>query len=164
MLSNGFLRVYILKSGCCHKNNLCWVRLICEISYVVNDRQITVTRLRSIKKKLHIFLMEPLSNSISKLCSHRWYLRGERQLVCLCSMCCIWIWADPWSERVDDKCERVNNGHSCRHTRYWSQARDGLHPRRVLHGGDRQHDRWKRPGELRKRHRYHSQLPCWRPR
>lgn len=89
MLSNGFLRVYILKSGCCHKNNLCWVRLICEISYVVNDRQITVTRLRSIKKKLHIFLMEPLSNSISKLCSHRWYLRGERQLVCLWTPCAV---------------------------------------------------------------------------
>lgn len=128
---------------------------------------ITIWQFSSIKKNISIFLKGPIQTTLADHSAGIWEVNVS---LCVCGhrvpccTCCIWIWADPWSERADDKRECVNDDHSCRHTRHWSQACDGLHPRRVLHGGDGQHDRWKRPGQLRECHCYHSQLPCWRPR
>lgn len=46
-------------------------------------------------------LMEPLSNRIRQLCSRRWYLRGECQLVCLWTPCA--VCAVPESELTLDQ-------------------------------------------------------------
>lgn len=145
-------------------------RLKCEMSHAVNDRensQLPYDSLVQSRKNISIFLKGPIQTTLADHSAGIWEVNVS---LCVCGhrvpccTCCIWIWADPWSERADDKRECVNDDHSCRHTRHWSQACDGLHPRRILHGGDGQHDRWKRPGQLRECHCYHSQLPCWRPR
>lgn len=46
-----------------------------------------------------------------------------------------------------------------RHPGQRGQARDGLHPRRLIHGGHGEHDRRQHPGQLRERDRHHPQLP-----
>lgn len=46
-----------------------------------------------------------------------------------------------------------------RHPGQRGQAGDGVHPRRLIHGGHREHDRRQCPGQLRERDCHHTQLP-----
>ena len=49
----------------------------------------------------------------------------------------------------------------CRHPRWKrAEAGHGLHPRRILHGRNWQHDWRQHPGQLWECHRHHHQLPA----
>lgn len=75
---------------------------------------------------------------------------------------CVITVTSVWSAFVSlCACARVCVWFCYRHKGLWSPARNGLHPRRLLHGGHREHDGWQCPRQLWECCGCHAQLQDW---